>query len=173
MLRELKDFVPFVKSQMEFHQRQADRYRSDKRRHELHSGTAEKFSQLIDLIESGGGCSPARTASGSGTTLGWSELQSLPEELVKELSITESDKLDYSIAEIIAQQGGVASLDRILVELYRLSGEILKRQNLNARIYRMVQKGMIYSVPGKKGVYSSEEIPEDEELALNDSADRQ
>lgn len=170
MTRELEDFVPFVKSQMEFHQRQADRFRSDKRRHELHTGTGEKFSQLLEFLESSANTASSKSISGNGTTLGWSELQGLPEELVKELSITESDKLDYSIAEIISQQGGVASLDRILVEIYRLSGEILKRQNLNARLYRMVQKGLIYSVPGKKGVYSSEEIPSDEVLDLADSA---
>jgi len=28
-------------------------------------------------------------------------------------------------------------------------------------LYRMAQKGLLFSVPGKKGIYSTEEIPEE------------
>ena len=83
-----------------------------------------------------------------------------------ELSISESDKLDYSLVSLIKSCGGVATLDRILVSVYKLTEEIMKRATLNSRLYRMVQKGLIYSVPGKKGVYSTFPMDEDEASEL-------
>jgi hypothetical protein len=61
---------------------------------------------------------------------------------------------------MIAQDGGVLSLDKIMVELYRRTREIPKRTTITSRLYRMAQKGMIYNVPGKKGIYSTYEMTE-------------
>lgn len=151
---KLDNFLAFVKSQNEFHSRQAIRLQHDKRRHELHAGTAATFAELYEYLKGSASEKPLALKNNT-LSLGWSELEDLPPELVAELSITDSDKLDYSIAELIEKSGGVATLDRILVDIYKLTGEILKRQNLNARLYRMIQKGMVFSVPTKKGVYSS------------------
>lgn len=93
-------------------------------------------------------------------SLSWDELEGLPEELVAELSISDSDKTDFNIIGLIREAGDVASLDRIILNLYKQTGEIVKRANLNARLYRMVQKEQIYSVPGKKGVYSTTKLEE-------------
>ncbi len=156
--KKIQKYIPFVKPQMEFHSRQAKRFESDPRRHKLHSGTSATFSDLLDFLSGIEERTPEESHTGNNLVLGWSELQGLSEELMSEPSITESDKLDYSIVELVAQQGGMASLDRIIVEIFQLTGEILKRQNLNARLYRMAQKGMLFSVPGKKGVYSCHEV---------------
>lgn len=166
-MEDLENFARFVKSQADFHERQAHRFRGEERRHELHIGTAKTFNELHDYLRSQCEEKVAKGRIGNGLSLSWGELQDLPDELVKELSITESDKLDFSIAELIEKHGGMATLDRILVEVYRLTGEILKRSNLNARLYRMVQKGMIYSVPGRKGVYSSYEVSEEDVNKVN------
>jgi hypothetical protein len=64
------------------------------------------------------------------------------------------------IEHIIAQSGGFLSLDKIMVELYKRTREIHKRNTLTSRLYRMAQRGTIYNVPGKKGVYSTYEISE-------------
>ena len=80
---------------------------------------------------------------------------------LKMARISESDKAEFTIVSLIDESGGVASLDQILVALYRKTGEISKRLGLNSRLYRMVQKGLIHSVPGKKGVYSTKPIVED------------
>lgn len=161
-MQDMDKFLAFVKSQSEFHDRQAYRLRNDDRRHKLHKGTSETFDELLVLLQSIVDENSAKSPENRRLALEWSELQNLPPELVAELSITDSDKLDFSIAELIEKSGGVATLDRILVDIYKLTGEILKRSNLNARLYRMVQKEMIYSVPGKKGVYSSSPISEEE-----------
>jgi hypothetical protein len=38
----------------------------------------------------------------------------------------------------------------------------MKRSTLTSRAYRMVQKGNLFSVPTKKGVYSTHELTEDQ-----------
>jgi len=94
--------------------------------------------------------------------LSWEEIHGLPQELLEELSISESDKTEFNISSLITELGGVASLDRLLVALFRQTGEITKRAALNQRLYRMVQKELIHSVPGKKGVYSIRPISEED-----------
>ena len=170
-MAESSDFLPFVKSQAEFHERQAVRHSATERRRLLHTGTAKTFRELETFLADLANKAPKQPVMGSGLSLSWSELQDLPDELVAELSITESDKLDYNIIELIDRHGGTASLDRILVEVYRLTGQVMKRSNLNARIYRMTQKGMIHSVAGKKGVYTTEPPSDQEsEPELNSNA---
>jgi len=163
---KIEDFLAFVKSQSEFHARQAARFKHDERRFRLHSGTAATFDELYSYLDKVKNSGSKSAVSGHSLSLGWGELEDLPSELVEELSITDSDKLDFSIVQLIEKRGGAATLDRILVDLYNLTGEILKRQNLNARLYRMAQKEMVFSVPTKKGVYSSFPITEEEAAKL-------
>ena len=92
------------------------------------------------------------------------ELEGLPPELVAELSISESDKTEYAIIRIIEDCGGMAAIDRILVNLFRHTGEIHKRNTLTSRLYRMAQKGEIFAVPSKKGFYSTREPEQDESI---------
>jgi hypothetical protein len=161
----------FVQSQLEFHLRQAKRFDNDPRRYALHNSTATQFEKLSVLLESGNVHSAISTPNAEKApiklNLAWEELQDLPPELMAELSISDSDKLDFSIATLIEEVGGVATLDRVLVSIYKLTGEILKRATLNARLYRMAQKEIIFSVPGKKGVYSSRPLTEEEASELN------
>ena len=164
-MNNIEDHKIFVKNQMEFHLRQVDRYALDKRRSEQHSGTAAKFRLLLEFLEETDKklknipikLNDLGAPKGS-VNVAWDEVQGLPAELLEELSISDSDKSDYAVVTIVEQAGGIASLDRILVEIYKDTNEIVKRANLNARIYRMIQKEMLFSVPGKKGVYSTAQI---------------
>ena len=81
----------------------------------------------------------------------------LPQELLEELSIAKSDELEDQIATVINAYGGTASLDQILVGLYRKFRVTQKRRFLQNKLYRMT---MIWSVPGKKGVYTTEPLKE-------------
>ena len=158
----IRDYLPFVKSQGDFHYRQSERFADDERRHAFHYSTAQKFYGLLDLLKDFKDWSRPPQQTGTGLIVSPGELKDLPEELIQELSVTESDKIDYSIVELVNSHGGVASLDRILVGLYKETNEVPKRHNLNARIYRMMQKRLLYGVPGKKGVYSSRPLSEEE-----------
>jgi hypothetical protein len=94
--------------------------------------------------------------------LTFEEIQNAPDELLKELNISDTDKQDMLIEYIIAESGGILSLDRIIVELYKRTKEVPKRNTLTSRLFRMAGRGIIYNVPGKKGVYSTYELSEHE-----------
>jgi len=151
----IEEFVDFVKDQGAFHARQAEKFGADERRRRLHQETSRKFDELCSFLLRANEMVSTRPVNTHRLGISWHELEGLPPELLEELSITDSDRLDYTIVEIMSNLGGVATLDRILIDLYRTTGEIMKRQNLNARLYRMAQKDLVYSVPGKKGVYST------------------
>lgn len=78
----------------------------------------------------------------------------LPLELLEELSIMKSDELEDQIVSVINAYAGTASLDQILVGLYRKFSVSQKRRFLQNKLYRMT---MVWSVPGKKGIYTTEE----------------
>lgn len=85
-----------------------------------------------------------------------SELEGLPDDLVKQLSINnESDGLDYKILAAVENAGGSLSLDHILIALYHATKKVETRKAVTARLYRMSQRGLIYSVAGRKGVYTT------------------
>ena len=58
--------------------------------------------------------------------------------------------------------GGVLSLDKLLIGLYKKTGEIHKRQALVSRLYRMSQKGVVFGVANKKGFYATRELSDEE-----------
>ena len=166
-MEDLTKFVAFVKGQSAFHWRQVKRYPDDVKRQELHSATANTFEELGQvLLQLAKSLEAEQEPAIKRLGLAWEEIVDLPEELMAELSVSDADKAEFNIISIIDDAGGVASLDRVLVALYRQSGEITKRPALNARIYRMSQKHLLFSVPGKKGAYSTKEISEEEAVDL-------
>jgi hypothetical protein len=67
---------------------------------------------------------------------------------------------------VIDEAGGVASLDQILVGHFRKTGEVMKRTTLTSRLYRMANKGLIFPLPNKKGVYSTSKFSDHEVAQL-------
>lgn len=96
------------------------------------------------------------------------DLIGLPPELIAELNISESDKQDFLLMEVMDELGGIASIDKIMIQVYRKTGEILERQKLGAKLYRMISKKLIYPLPSKKGVYSLHPVTEEEEQTMED-----
>lgn len=81
----------------------------------------------------------------------------LPPDLLEELSISKGDELDDQLVTVVNSYGGEASLDQILVGLFRKFGVKQKRRFLQNKLYRMP---MIWSVEGRKGIYTTSE-PDD------------
>ncbi len=52
------------------------------------------------------------------------------------------------------------SLDKIMLALYERTKEFPRRTTITSRLYRMALRGMIFNVPGKKGIYSTYELTE-------------
>jgi hypothetical protein len=164
----MTDFDAFVKSQIAFHEGMAKKFANVPKRLSKHLETAATFQQLGDHLQSIAapashgalGKKPIQLA------ISFDELEGLPPELMQELSVSDGDRADFTILKIIESLGGVASLDRILVGLYKETGEIMKRAALTSKIYRMSQKGLVFSVPSKKGVYSIQELTEEQAANL-------
>lgn len=155
--KSIQAYIPFVKDQVAHQEQQAARANSkgDEKRAQSYLSRAAMFSQLaLDLEALEAAAAPPANLDAS-LRLTPDDLRDLPEELMQQLSISEADKRDFLIMELIDGLGGIASLDQILVALFRKTGEIEKRNKLNARLYRMSSKGSIFQYPDKKGVYTT------------------
>ena len=162
-MEKVEKFRDFVKGQAEFHLRMANRHREDPRRSELHAHTADTFNELYDFLDS---LLQEQNKERQRLSLAWDEIANLPPELVTELSVSDADRAEFNVLSAIENAGGVASLDRILVGYYRLTGDVMKRQQMINRIYRMSQKGLLFPVPGRKGVYALNEMSEEDAARL-------
>jgi len=151
-MKILADFRPFVKGQVDFHVRRAHNPTYNAARQKLHQATAETFKELLEAIDN----APTPTvASGDPLSLSPDDLAGLPPELLEQLNISEGDKLDATIVEIINDAGGTLLLDKILIALYKKTSEVHQRAQIISRIYRMSKRGLVRSVPGRKGVYTT------------------
>jgi len=172
-MANLLSFLAFVKDQASFHERQAAKQAAmgNAKRQAKHVATSARFAELGEAIESAqvqldAAQSPAAQLALLATypsgipeshalTLRPEDLAGLPPELLKQLKITEGDKLEAAIVEVINEAGGTIILDKLLIGLYRKTKEIHQRTTTVGRLYRMSQKGLVFSVPRKKGVYTT------------------
>lgn len=78
----------------------------------------------------------------------------LPPELLEELSVAKTDELEDQLVTAIRAYGDEASLDQILVGLFRKFKVAQKRRFLQNKLYRMET---VWGVTGRKGVYTTTE----------------
>ncbi|WP_157640631.1 hypothetical protein [Burkholderia ubonensis] len=159
----VEKYGPFVKDQIGYQEKQAARAgnRNEEAKAKAAQGRAAMFRQLLaDLSTLESPENLGASHQQDPIRLSPHDLDGLPEELLAELSLNDSDRKDFLIIEIIDDIGGTASLDRILVNLFKRTGEIEKRTKLVSRLYRMASKELIYQHPDKKGVYTTKPIEE-------------
>lgn len=158
MVSIVEKYGSFVKDQIAFQEKQAARatQRGEESRAKAALGRAAMFQQLLmELDERASDASPTAKPDQDPIRLSPKDLDGLPAELLDQLSLNDSDRKDFLLIEIIDDIGGTASLDRILVNLYKRTGEIEKRSKLVSRLYRMASKELIFQHPDKKGVYTT------------------
>jgi hypothetical protein len=162
----LEDHVQFVNEQIVFQEKTIENLSASPGKQKFHNALKQKFEALRDYLIEQGNVSTREAPRLSTKTVRLSltpnDLEGLPEELVKELSISDGDRTEFTLLNILEEFGGIASLDQLLIGLYKKTGEVLKRQALTSRLYRMSQKELIWGVPTKKGVYSNRQITEAE-----------
>ena len=158
----LSQHIAFIQEQISFHEKRAHDVSGQEWRSKIHLETAAKFKALVSAIaelqKKAEETTRKPTLHGHQLSLNLEDVEGLPEELVKELSISDADRTEFAILTLIEEAGGLLSIDKLLIGLYKKTGEIHKRQYLTNRIYRMVQKGLLFNVPNKKGAYSTEEL---------------
>lgn len=162
-MNNIADCIAFVKQQIEYQDRRATMTRDDPKKLKFHIDTAMRFRSLLQFLEDAQSNESHKkdtiTPTGIDPTgaLMPKELIGLPQELIDEL-ITGGgiDPQELLIVQLIETAGGMLSLNRIQIGIFKNTGEIIKRTNLTAKLYRMVQGGMIFRVPKKKGIYTTE-----------------
>ncbi|MGH6650211.1 MAG: hypothetical protein ACREB7_03675 [Sphingopyxis sp.] len=93
----------------------------------------------------------------------YGDLSDLPAELIKELTGIKVDDLEQQIFTIIKSGGDEVDLDAVLIELFRRFQVVQSRKFLQNKLWRMAQKEIIYSVPGRKGIYTATKPAEDDD----------
>lgn len=84
------------------------------------------------------------------------DINDLPTEIRKQLVYAQYTEFEAQVKNILDEQyNGVASLDELLVSFWREYEVKHDRVILGRKLYRLTQKQIIYSYPGKKGVYST------------------
>ncbi|SRR6266571_2185543 len=162
----LHKHLTVVNEQIAFHDKMVEKFGPTTFRGNLHKNTADKFKALVADLESADKALDAPALEGRASqskgpvqlSLSIDDIEGLPKELIEELSLSDADKTEFAIVNAIEEAGGIVSLDKLLIALYKTTGEIHKRTSLYSRLARMATKNLIYYVPGKKGVYSTEQF---------------
>lgn len=157
----IQDKINFVNEQLEYQLARAEHYekQNDSVRVDAYKKRARQFQELADFIKNN---YSQPSSLSSSIYISPDDIRDIPPELLAQLNISDSEKQDFQIIEAIDSVGGVASIDKILIAYYHRTKEIFDRQKLMAKLYRMSVKGVVYSHPSKKGVYSTKLIEEKE-----------
>lgn len=98
---------------------------------------------------------PASPQEDAGRKTTSDDLSDLPEELLSELSGRAAKGSNDPLVQIIADRGGIANIDEILIDLYRKHHQIGKRVLIQNKLYRLSKQGSVWTMPGRKGVYTT------------------
>ncbi len=79
----------------------------------------------------------------------------LPPELLEQLSGRAKKSQTDELVQIITARGGSASIDEILIDLYRKTGKVETRVILSNRLHRLAKQGLIAATEGRKGIYTT------------------
>lgn len=91
------------------------------------------------------------------------DVKDLPKEILDDLTNSSLKKVELIILKIINDNENYASKDQLIVKSYSEHGKFYKKNELSSLIFRMRSKGLIHSVPGYQGIYSTirhEEVQE-------------
>ncbi|HWA91405.1 MAG TPA: hypothetical protein VG889_15320 [Rhizomicrobium sp.] len=87
-------------------------------------------------------------------------LSDLPDELLKELRLGPRTSLDAQILDVFRALGGTATLDDVLIGLYRMFAVVQKRRFVQNAIWRMIRKGHLTAQKGKRGSFALASVPQ-------------
>lgn len=156
MGKSIAELQEFVKDQLDFYRRQADY--PGLRNKKLNARLVEKFEALDEYFNMLGQniSQEASASSANYTTITPDDIEGLPQELLDELNLTDSDHAEFDIVNIIKKHGGTMSLDHLLIALYKSTGVVHKRRSLTSKLYRMVNKGLLFNAKDKRATYTTD-----------------
>lgn|GEM_PF-6735092 len=178
----------FVNDQVHFQTNQSKRFANNAFRRDLHLATATNLRGLYDeairlevenlalkkkLEETEASADRASLVeAGIPTTVQLAlkpeDVEGLPQDVLDELSVSAAEPMDFKVLSVINDAGGILTLDRIIIGLFKTYQEKIKRPTLTSRLNRMIPKGLLHPVPGRKGLYSTTPTGADEAQAQLD-----
>lgn len=155
--------IDFVKSQIQHHKRSVEHFRTkrDDTKMRRHIGILRRFEEILPKMEAAnqpGSVSLGMSLDNSkiGNRLG--DVMDLPEEMRAQLVSVQFDEAEMQIINLVRDKfDGVATIDEIFVGLYREHQVSSPRDALANKIYRMTRKELLFSVSGRKGVYTTQQ----------------
>ena len=173
-MKSIQKHIPFVKEQITHYDRMTAKFRSDPNKTK-YTEVAKNLRALLSDMED---CQAQEGLSHTAEPLANQDFSAMSAKLpanffsnplallpndyigvdkdfLEQLNITESDKLESTIVDLINAGGGTLVLDKILLGLYHLTGEKHQRVQMTSRLYKMAKKKLVFSVPKKKGVYTT------------------
>ncbi len=149
-------YLDFVNKQAEFHEKKIVEFQGNKRAW-IHKTTARNFRGLQKEIENLRSATIIRKPNGiNPLALSANDVSGLPPALLDQLlNKPEQDSLETEICDIINGAGGTLLIDHIIIGLFKRTGTVHDRPQLVSKFHRMNKKDLIFSVPGKKGVYTT------------------
>ena len=93
----------------------------------------------------------------SGLKVESGDLDDLPIELISQLNAANSKTKieEIQFCSCIEKLGGEAIIDKVMIQYWRDYKLVLDRAKANQRLFKMVQKGLLFSHPKNKGVYNT------------------
>ncbi|TAG25306.1 MAG: hypothetical protein EAZ37_13330 [Burkholderiales bacterium] len=96
-----------------------------------------------------------------------SALDGLPDDLIQQLQISESDRFQWMVIDLIDRTPEkMISIEVLLIALFKITEKIYERGDLANRMYRLSRKNAVYPVSGRKGIYTT--IPQTDLLEPSD-----
>jgi hypothetical protein len=117
-------------------------------------GTVRRWTRRMKALQEAAGELARLRALQKPLTRDVGDLSDLPDALLAQLSGPRTDALEDQILAIVGVSEGGIELNRLLIELYRRHGDVHTRKALNNKAYRMVQKGLMRQLDGRRGVYA-------------------
>lgn len=184
-MKNITELESFVKRQIRYHERQAYRLRIDPEKEKMHTDYRQHFESIQSVLSENEALKreveelktntqiPAAITSlaTDHSVLTAADLIGLPPELLAQLNVPEQDEQEKIILSILAENGGIISLDKLLIGLWRKNQQVVpQKKNTTTKLYRMIAKKLIYKVPGKRGLYTTEPMPDSPDEQEEDDA---
>lgn len=80
------------------------------------------------------------------------DIEGLPPELLAQLSKKAIAQTENPVLASIRQRE-IASIDQIMIDIYRSTGQVKKRQAVSMELFKLAKAGLIARIPKHQGVY--------------------
>lgn len=168
---KIQNYLDFVNRQIAYHDKRAELIKLKRPEDSQNQARlANAFRDLREAMEAdisdadsmasrsprGGGNDALEALLNMPTQLTPGHLVGLPEELISQLKISETDRINWTVQELVSRADGqTMSIDVLLIALFRETSRVFDRTDLSNRLYRMCRKGLLYGVPGRQGLYTT------------------